>query len=308
MTALALLGLASLMAMPSIAQARYRDGMNLYQYVGSNPTRYVDPQGTWKRVGNSGHVWEAEKGDTLSGLAAKQEYGGNGQNWRCLWPTKDTKDHGYPNTIKPCDKYDASNLARTWGPWVYINMDTRGAYGKNYQEDRPQAQAAPTGTQVYEILKTQSGEGATPIHYYEILGHSMDWPGMSAGGKTNKKKEKKGGTRDDFYPGRYLPNQPAPTFARAQQRKGPHRCWFTRSANGYSFACGGYSFGKAFAGSFLRRGARINTSPQGVKIYNNDAWLHRNDWGFGKDGDVDWSSNIDEFLKSPGWATVWGRL
>jgi hypothetical protein len=294
--------------MPSIAHARYRDGMNLYQYAGSNPTRYVDPQGTWKRVGNSGHVWEAEKGDTLSGLAAKKEYGGSGQNWRCLWPTKDTKDHGYPNTIKPCDKYDASNLARTWGPWVYINMDTRGAYGKNYQEDRPQAQAAPTGTQVYEILRTQSGEGATPIHYYEILGHSMDWPGMSAGEKTNKKKEKKGGAAEAFFPDRYLPNQPAPTFARAQQRKGPHRCWFTRSANGYSFACGGYSFGRAFAGSFLRRGARINTSPQGVKIRNYDAWLHRNDWGFGEDGDIDWSSNIDEFLKSPRWATVWGRL
>ena len=44
-TALALLGLACLMAMPSIAQARYRDGMNLYQYVGSNPVAYTDPTG-----------------------------------------------------------------------------------------------------------------------------------------------------------------------------------------------------------------------------------------------------------------------
>lgn len=47
-TALALLGLACLMAMPSIAHARYRDGMNLYQYVSSNPTRYCDPTGREK--------------------------------------------------------------------------------------------------------------------------------------------------------------------------------------------------------------------------------------------------------------------
>ena len=44
-TALALLGLACLMAMPSIAHARYRDGMNLYQYVGSAPVQHMDPYG-----------------------------------------------------------------------------------------------------------------------------------------------------------------------------------------------------------------------------------------------------------------------
>lgn len=44
-TALALLGLACLMAMPSIAHARYRDGMNLYQYVRSAPVQHVDPMG-----------------------------------------------------------------------------------------------------------------------------------------------------------------------------------------------------------------------------------------------------------------------
>lgn len=44
---LALVGLACLMAMPPIAHARYLDGMNLYQYVGSNPTNRVDPQGLW---------------------------------------------------------------------------------------------------------------------------------------------------------------------------------------------------------------------------------------------------------------------
>jgi len=44
----ALLALACLLAMPSLAQARYSDGMNLYQYLESNPTNYPDPTGLWK--------------------------------------------------------------------------------------------------------------------------------------------------------------------------------------------------------------------------------------------------------------------
>jgi hypothetical protein len=55
-TALALLGLACLAAMPSIAHARYRDGMNLYQYVRSSPTSYVDWNGA-----------AAKKPDTTTG-------------------------------------------------------------------------------------------------------------------------------------------------------------------------------------------------------------------------------------------------
>ena len=41
----ALLALACLLAMPSLAQARYSDGMNLYQYVKSRPTLVRDPAG-----------------------------------------------------------------------------------------------------------------------------------------------------------------------------------------------------------------------------------------------------------------------
>ena len=44
-TAAALLGVACLLAMPPIAQARYRDGMNLYQYVRSAPVTHLDPMG-----------------------------------------------------------------------------------------------------------------------------------------------------------------------------------------------------------------------------------------------------------------------
>lgn len=84
----------------------YQDGMNLYQYVAGRPTVATDPMGAWRRVGGSGHIWCAESGDTLLTLAAKAEYGGNPHNWSCLWPTKDTKNHGYPVFVRPGDKYD----------------------------------------------------------------------------------------------------------------------------------------------------------------------------------------------------------
>ena len=45
MDTLTLLALACLTAIPSIAQARYRDGMNLYEYVRSEPVGRVDPSG-----------------------------------------------------------------------------------------------------------------------------------------------------------------------------------------------------------------------------------------------------------------------
>lgn len=44
-TMLTLLTIACLTTIPSIAQARYRDGMNLYEYVRSAPTNHVDWNG-----------------------------------------------------------------------------------------------------------------------------------------------------------------------------------------------------------------------------------------------------------------------
>jgi hypothetical protein len=42
---LPLLAIGVLLATSTPAQARYVDGMNVYQYVHSNPAGYVDPQG-----------------------------------------------------------------------------------------------------------------------------------------------------------------------------------------------------------------------------------------------------------------------
>lgn len=48
------------------------------------------------------------KNDTLESLAVNE--GRNKGDYVCIWPTEGTRDHGYPRKIKPCDKYDVSNL------------------------------------------------------------------------------------------------------------------------------------------------------------------------------------------------------
>jgi hypothetical protein len=234
---------------------QYADGMNLYRHVGSNPTRYVDPQGTWKRVGNRGHVWEAEKGDTLSGLAAKQEYGGNGQNWRCLWPTKDTKDHGYPNTIRPCDKYDASNLAvPSPGATRYrviVAKDLLAGFRSVFGSSIPYMRADKVAGKIQEV----SGEGATPVSYLLVAGHSGS-NGMSGWkyDKTTEPKDDKTWYR--FTAGQLTALSQAPTFVRAKERRGPVRCWFTRDAKAVFPGCNSSkAMAKPLADKVLRRGA-----------------------------------------------------
>lgn len=107
-TTRALLGLACLMAMPSIAHARYRDGMNWYAYVGNHPITDVDPYGLWKieRAGDAQATAIAEKADTLNGLGAMLKLEAseiprwadgtirapnNGVRWNNGWRTADGK-------------------------------------------------------------------------------------------------------------------------------------------------------------------------------------------------------------------------
>ena len=72
-TALAVLGVACLMTVHNAADAGYRDGMNLYQYVESNPTTVSDPHGLWTIVRNGKPTADAVSvdGDTLIGLATQ---------------------------------------------------------------------------------------------------------------------------------------------------------------------------------------------------------------------------------------------
>ena len=287
-----------------------KQGNNWYEYVGSNPTGNLDPMGLWVSLGKN--VWRAEGGDTLSRLA-KDKYGADAGNYACLWPVGDTKDHGYPNKIWPGDCYDASNLALTAGPALYVYMDpTNDAY----KAARPQAVLKSTGDAVIAEIARVSGEGATPIQYYEFSGHSFNWNGFGPGTEGEKKIKKKGGK-----PGYWVitedPGDPKPTFARAKAQKGPRRCWFTRKASGYMISCGSYEVGKEFARAYLRHGALVKATTPDVMTVSQWRPFFGYRWGFQnaeeKNGLITattgtrWEGGFEQFLQSSEWNNIYGR-
>jgi len=232
-------------------------GRHLYRFVDNSPVNSIDPIGLWKRLSPSGHVWEAESGNSLWTLANKAEYGGRGVNWPCLWPVMGTQDHGYPSTIRPCDKYDASNLADVPGVTLKLRVssDVTGLGGTLIDA------GATSGH-----IRTTSGQGGTPIGLLIISGHGG--PGGMGGSyvpvttgiwpfsTTTYVWTPPMGPLGFFNATQYqaLPN-PAPSFARASSRKGPKRCWFTRKANVWLAGCHTSTVAQGLAGVALRIGA-----------------------------------------------------
>ncbi|MFD2160623.1 RHS repeat domain-containing protein [Rubritalea tangerina] len=221
-------------------------GVNLYGFVGNDVVNKTDVFGLWKRVKGSSHTWCAEEGDTLSSLASKGEYGGNAANWSCLWPTNDTQDHGYPNTIQPGDKYDATNLVTpcsenklhitTHGE--RLRRGQEGAYGITLTRVPP--------SEIAEKIRTASGEGSSPISYMFLGGHGIFMNGISLG---------IGSSSAQFATGDLLALEKKPTFVRAQNMNGPVRCWFCRDSIVRFTACKSYILAQSFARKVLRRGA-----------------------------------------------------
>lgn len=99
------LAAAALLLAPRPAQAMYRDGPNLYQYVRSGPVNHVDPQGLWTRDtwADSSGTATAEPCDTLSHLA--YAITGKASDWKLL---------GIPETIKVGQKVDVTPLLRKY--------------------------------------------------------------------------------------------------------------------------------------------------------------------------------------------------
>lgn len=89
--ALAVFGLACLLAMPSVLQGRYADGMNVYEYVQGNPVARLDPNGSvvfdangkncelsWNRAQGEGEKFPNH--DMLFSLDTHWDYGPDYQN------------------------------------------------------------------------------------------------------------------------------------------------------------------------------------------------------------------------------------
>jgi RHS repeat-associated protein len=209
---------------------------------------------------------------------------GNGNYWSCIWPTGNSvtkssdwkKPSDWPTASK-CDTADVSNLKKTEGPSLYVNL---WVGDKPYLNARPEALTLLTGNGVENALKNKSNEGATPIQYFEINGHGNGTQPVAMNSISGRyqyqlifKKEQQAfqpapvGSTDSG-------DEPTATYERAKTKKGPKKCWFTRSAKTYGIMCYGKIFGDSFAGAYLRKGAWMKTT----KIDHRIASPSNNDW------------------------------
>jgi RHS repeat-associated protein len=252
--------------------AGYVDGAHIYAYAQSSPVAGLDHLGLWRDKGN--HIWEAEDGDTLRDLARR--YDTTGVNWPCLWPTENTQDHGYPETVRKCDTYDASNLAvpSPTASGLMLSIDS-SYYGRDAAFYG--TKELIHGSRVASRIKQVSGEGATPIEWLVIAGHSSG-PRMSG---------RKSGYDDPY--GSFatlslvdLASEPV-TFERASSRRGPIRCWFTRDASVYFAGCNSgtpqpfvdQDVGPVpIAQSFANRVLRVGATAYGAGYYIQNSKTH----------------------------------
>ncbi|MCP4113091.1 MAG: RHS repeat-associated core domain-containing protein [Desulfobacteraceae bacterium] len=230
-------------------------GYNLYVFVENNAVNHFDLLGLWIRKSPNTHIWVAQAGDTLSELAMG-EYSGNEADRECLWPVGDTEDNGYPDKVRPCDRYDASNLDPfPILPPVSLKVGVAPERHQDYESVFGPLLALK-GEEVANKIKEVSGEGSTPISFFLIAGH---------GGNSGKY----GGVWSTFTAQRLVNIAHAPTFSRAKMKKGPLRCWFTKSAMALFYGCNsGKVIAQPFAQKVLRQGAYAwGINQEDVSVY-----------------------------------------
>lgn len=135
---------------------------------------------------------------------------------------------------------------------------------------------------VADKVKTESGQGETPISEFIVAGHS-GVNGMS--GVYN-------GIWYRFTAQQLVELNEAPSFSRAVQKRGPVRCWFTQDAVAYFPGC---NSDKVMAGQFakdvLRKGAKAYGTNQPTEFSNGGIYYN---W-------IDSPDRTGYFASSPDW-------
>ena len=236
--------------------------INPYVYVESDPVNLVDPLGLWVKVPGKKNIWMAEKdGEKLEDLAAHEEIKGSKKDWVCLWPEEMRNSAGYPKVMK-CDEFDVSNLTQKAG---IIQWGTRiGVIGGGFWDEFVSRswgfRQYESSKKAYDAVKNSSSEGKTPISLLLVDGHSCsscEEIGHSVDNTANFS-----GRGLKTYAKNFLPSP-----SRVTKKKGPLRCWFTRTAQAYGLAC---HSGGAWAPGFAQH------------VLRGNSWAHGTPTTFGK--------------------------
>lgn len=213
---------------------------NAYAYAAGDPIDRLDPFGlSWTLV--SGDTYNADNnGATLGELAV--QVGAKAADGVCIWPVASWyAPSGYPTACKG-DQADVSNLTATVGRSFTVQVAT------DLYDLFSGIQHANANV-VAGLLKGLSDEGGSPIGYLVVAGHS----GVSGVGNQI-------GTEAFTAGGLAALSTPTPSgtagYNRAVSKKGPVRCWFTRSAEARFPGCMSYNaMAVPFSTSILRVGA-----------------------------------------------------
>ena len=178
-----------------------------------------------------------------------------------MWPVEGTKDHGYPALIRPGDVYDASNVLTTHVNELYIEMDSDllSGHRANYGSETSWL-VRETSNSAFLAIKEKSGEGKYPISRMVLGGH-----GGGEGERRGVTKLGSGDVFDAFKIPNYAPYEWIGTdpglrqpydFTSKQNRRGPHRCWFTKNSKVIFPGCTTMNFAEQFAKHVLRNGSK----------------------------------------------------
>jgi RHS repeat-associated protein len=221
-------------------------GMNLYGFVGNRPINRIDRLGLkWEPLGNGQNHYKATSdSDTLESLALKVS--GYKEDWSCLWPVNpQTEISGRYPKVKKCDVYDISNIVKEPSNAKSLAYTLHRAF---LSEDQWVESSATylAANQLATTIRDESGEGATPIKSLYVGSHAneMQTPAILSGDGL------------EFRLADLVALNQLPTYARAKDKKGPMRCWFSRSSTVRFTSCGSALMAQGFANDVLRKGSK----------------------------------------------------
>ena len=260
----------------------------MFAFAGNSPFLRVDALGLWKKEAGSETIWSAEKNDTLESLAVNE--GRNKGDYVCILPTEGTRDHGYPRKIKPCDKYDVSNL-RLPEQENSVELLVADDLFDSYKDIFPGIRKDIEGKNVAKFLQKISQEGKKPITSFILAGH---------GGRSSK-------DGNAFTINSLSRLEKKPSFSRAQQKKGPVRCWFSVVATVMFSGCSSSSFAKQFAREFMRKGTTVAGTNQPIGTFVHPVKGPRIVYGYSNDPKTQ-DLKENDYYSSKVWETFNGNL
>lgn len=200
--------------------------------------------------------------DVLWGLA--RSVGASGYDWPCIVPLSmrtarmatqpaNFNEH-YELYVQIGDEFDVSNLLSQSGPTLLIHLFNNARDVGIATLFYPGMVASSGDVDIN--IENAASDGITPIENMVIFGHAS---GTNMFGEVGS-----------FDPSTLTPEPH--TFALANAKLLPRRCWFSRNARVRAVGCSSTAFAREFSRAYLRRGSVIRSTTSPVSPCCHGVW------------------------------------